>query len=60
MPGYQSGVWEGGKEGDKMVLRSGGQTTGPGLTFHKITRDGFEWNSGGASPGWKSSCTRRR
>ena len=43
-----------------MVLRSGGQTTGPGLTFHKITRDGFEWNSGGASPGWKSSCTRRR
>jgi hypothetical protein len=60
MPGYQSGVWEGGKEGDRMMMRSGGRTEGPGLTFHHITEDGFQWNSGGDDPGWTSACTRRR
>ena len=60
MPGYQSGVWQGVREGDRMVMRQGGQTTGPGLTFHNITADGFDWNSGGQSPGWTSSCKRRR
>lgn len=59
-PGYQSGVWEGGIEGDRLVFRQGGQTSGPGLTFHSLTDDGFEWNSGGDTPGWTSSCTRRR
>ncbi len=60
MPGYQSGVWEGQKEGGKMVMRQGGRTTGPGLTFHNITEDGFDWHSGGESPGWTSTCKRRR
>ena len=60
MPGYQSGVWEGGQEGDSMVFRSGGRTSGPGLTFYNIRAGGFDWNSGGDDPGWTSTCTRRR
>ena len=60
MSGYQSGVWEGGLEGDDLVFRSGGRTSGPGLTFYDRTEDGFEWHSGGDDPGWKSTCTRRR
>lgn len=60
MPGYQTGVWEGGLEGDRLIFRSGGRTEGPGLTFHQITDDGFEWNSGGDDPAWTSSCRRRR
>lgn len=59
MPGYQSGVWEGVQEGETMVMRQGGQTTGSGLTFYNITDTGFDWRSGN-NPGWKSSCTRRR
>lgn len=59
MPGYQSGVWEGVQEGDRLVFRSGGRTEGPGLTFYDMTDDGFEWNSGGENPGWTSSCKRR-
>ncbi len=60
MPGYQSGVWQGGKEGETMVMRQGGKTSGPGLTFHDISADGFEWHSGGDDPSWTSSCLRRR
>lgn len=60
MPGYQSGVWQGTREGDNMVMRQGGATSGPGLTFHNIRDDGFDWHSGGAAPGWTSSCERRR
>ncbi len=60
MPGYQSGVWEGGLEGDDLVFRSGGRTSGPGLTFYQRTAEGFKWHSGGDDPGWKSTCTRRR
>lgn len=60
MPGYQSGVWEGGKEGDSMVFRSGGRTSGPGLTFYNIREGGFDWKSGGDDPGWTSTCIRRR
>lgn len=60
MPGYQSGVWHGQKEGDKLVMRQGDKTSGPGLTFHNITADGFDWHSGGPTPGWTSTCTRRR
>lgn len=59
MPGYQSGVWEGVEEDDRMVMRQG-TTSGPGLTFHNISDDGFDWHSGGANPGWTSSCKRRR
>jgi hypothetical protein len=59
MPGYQSGGWQGVQESDRMVMRKG-KTTGPGLTFFNISEAGFDWNSGGENPGWKSSCKRRR
>ncbi len=60
MPGYQSGVWEGVREGGRLIMRQGGRTTGPGLTFYNITEEGFDWRSGGEDAGWKSTCTRRR
>ncbi len=60
MPGYQSGIWQGRKEGDNMVMRRNGATSGPGLIFHNVTADGFDWHSGGDNPGWTSSCRRRR
>ena len=60
MPGYQSGVWQGREEGGRMVMRQGGKTTGPGLTFHNIREDGFDWHSGGDDPNWTSKCSRRR
>jgi hypothetical protein len=60
MPGYQSGVWQGRQEGDALIMRNGGRTSGPGLTFYNISREGFDWHSGGDDPGWTSSCTRRR
>jgi len=59
MPGYQSSVWEGVQEGDTMVMRQGGRTTGSGLTFYNISEEGFDWKSGD-NPSWKSSCKRRR
>jgi hypothetical protein len=43
-----------------MVMRRGGATSGPGLTFHNVTEDGFDRHSGGPEPGWTSSCKRRR
>jgi hypothetical protein len=60
MPGYQSGVWQGKKEGNMMVMRRDGRTIGPGLTFYDISEDGFRWHSGGETPGWTSTCKRRR
>ena len=60
MPGYFSGVWEGGWEGDRMELRPSGNPNGPPLLFHHITSAGYEWQSGAQNPGWTSSCTRRR
>lgn len=60
MPGYQSGVWQGRQEDGKMVMRQGGATSGPGLTFYNIRADGFDWHSGGDQPNWTSACTRRR
>ena len=59
MPGYQSSVWEGVQEGETMVMRQGGRTTGSGLTFYNIAEEGFDWRSGD-NPSWKSSCKRRR
>jgi len=59
MPGYQSGIWKGGLEGDSLVFRNAGRTSGPGLTFYDRTAEGFEWKSGGDDPGWTSSCRRR-
>ena len=43
-----------------MVLRQGGGTSSTGLTFHNIREDGSDWHSGGKTPGWTSTCERRR
>ena len=62
-------VWEGGKEGDTMVVRQDGESPqGPftaRLMFHDVTDAGFEWKmdilAGGQElPWWTSSCKRRR
>ncbi len=52
-------MWEGVTEGEMMVMRQGGWTTGSGLTFYNITEDDFDWRSGD-NPNGKSSCKRRR
>jgi hypothetical protein len=62
-------VWEGGKEGDTMVVRRDGEgPQGPytaRLMFHDVSADGFEWKmdilaGGQVLPWWTSSCKRRR
>jgi hypothetical protein len=65
MPNYSSGVWEGVKEGENLVMRQGNDEKGTRLTFSDIVGDGFEWigesmANGKAIPFWKSSCKRRR
>ncbi len=65
MPGYNSGVWSGMKEGENLVMRQGNDEQGSRLTFSGITKDGFEWvgesmRKGKANTFWKSSCKRRR
>ncbi len=70
MPGYQSGVWEGEKEGDRLVMKQ--ESTSPEgetsvtsrLTFYDITDDGYRWvgeslRTGKPAPFWKSVCRRR-
>ena len=65
-PNYAASTpWSGIKEGGNMVMRKGDDTSGSRLTFHNITKSGFDWigesmNKGKASPFWKSSCKRRR
>ncbi|MEQ8768568.1 MAG: hypothetical protein RL885_31975 [Planctomycetota bacterium] len=68
MPGYASGVWEGKKEGDRMVMRQfnerpDGTQAESRLTFFDITEEGYEWQSENIVDGqslvtWKSSCRR--
>ena len=48
MPRYSFGVWEGKKEGDRMIMRStrtqpDGTVVESRLTFSDITGDGYEW-----------------
>lgn len=61
-------VWEGGKEGDTMVVsRDGESPQGPytaRLMFHDVSADGFEWKmdllaGSQVLPWWTSSCKRR-
>lgn len=70
-PDYASGVWEGEKEDDKLVMRQeikspDGKSTGASrLTFYDISDEGFAWIAEAvfgdqARPSWKSSCKRRR
>ena len=73
MPGYSSGVWEGKKEGERIVLQN--QPRGPEgqkrvsrLTFSNIRADGYDWvaetviegDKENPRAGWRSSCQRRR
>ncbi|MEZ5347098.1 MAG: hypothetical protein R2681_16240 [Pyrinomonadaceae bacterium] len=65
MPGSNSGVWSGTKEGESMVMRQGTDEKGSRLTFSGISDDGFKWigesmTNGNPSPFWKSDCKRRR
>ncbi len=65
MPNYASGVWEGVREGENLVMRQGDNKQGTRLTFSGISKDGFKWvgesmNDGKANAFWKSSCQRRR
>lgn len=70
-PRYSSGVWEGRKEGDEMVMRQfvenpDGTTRESRLTFYEISADGFRWKSEtiveGKQPsvGWTSDCKKVR
>jgi hypothetical protein len=65
-PAYFAGVWEGKKEGDKMIMRSPRGESESRLTFHNIKEDGFDWvgetvtKDGQATPFWIITCQRRR
>ena len=65
-PAYFAGVWEGKKEGDKMIMRAARGENESRLTFHNIKKDGFDWigetvtKDGKATPFWIISCKRRR
>ncbi|MEE8586667.1 MAG: hypothetical protein V3T83_17640 [Acidobacteriota bacterium] len=70
MPGYGSGVWEGEKEGDQMVMkqenrRPDGTLTVSRLTFYDITEKSYQWKGERvigeqATATWTSSCKRRK
>lgn len=65
-PSYFAGVWEGKKEGDKMIMRAPRGENESRLTFHNIKKDGFDWigetvtKNSKANPFWIISCKRRR
>ncbi len=65
-PGYVTGVWEGKKEGDKMIMRAPRGKNESRLTFFNITKGSFDWvgetvaPDGKAAPFWKISCKRSR
>ena len=70
MPGGHTGLWQGGRQGSKIVLTSeqtapDGTTVISRLTFSDITLDGFEWlgekvlANGQATPNWQISARRR-
>lgn len=64
-PTYFAGVWEGKKEGDKMIMRAARGENESRLTFHNIKENGFDWigetvtKEGKATPFWIISCKRR-
>lgn len=66
-PGFSSGVWAGGPDGDNMVLTRDVQTPNGAavsrLTFYEISEDGFRWRGqtiagDSVTTGWTSDCTR--
>lgn len=65
-PSYFAGVWEGKKEGNKMIMRAPRGESESRLTFHNIKKDGFDWigetvtKDGKATPFWIITCKKRR
>ncbi len=69
-PAYSSGVWEGGQEGDNLILRQfnaakDGTLTESRLTFYNIKADSFDWKAENVkrdvlSVSWTSSCRKVR
>lgn len=72
MPTYGSGIWRGGMEGDKMVLKLPQKAPGTDidgfsrLTFSNISTTGFNWDGEWVSedgsvvfPFWRIRCTKR-
>jgi len=65
-PDYFAGVWEGKKEGEKMIMRAPRGENESRLTFHNIKKDGFDWigetvtKDGKAKPFWIITCKRKR
>lgn len=66
VPAYFAGVWEGKKEGDKMIMRAPRGENESRLTFYNIKKDGFDWigelvrKDGKSTSFWTISCKRRR
>ncbi|MEM7016630.1 MAG: hypothetical protein AAF512_04730 [Pseudomonadota bacterium] len=70
MPTYSSGLWKGGKKGDKIVLKQpqkapNGMDGSSRLTFFNMTDEGFDWigewvseNGSIVYPFWKISCQK--
>lgn len=71
-PSPQLGTWQGGKEGDNIVLNkshkaSNGMDGNYRITFYDISADGFNWIGEWVSidksiiyPTWKIQCTKRK
>lgn len=65
IPSYQTGVWEGVKEGNNMVMRRAFPNSESRLTFSNITETGFDWigenvTKEKTTSGWQISCKRRK
>ncbi len=64
-PVYLTGVWEGQKEGEKMIMRQQNGSVESRLTFSNISKNGFDWigervEGEQISSGWNISCKRRK
>lgn len=65
MPEYQTGVWEGTRQGENIVLRQGSDKKGSRLTFFDIKDDQYSWKGESLTNGkvtlfWEFTCRRRR
>ena len=67
LPDYRSGTWEGGADGNNLILRRSfeldGQVVESRLVFRNISANGFEWTSEYIGrdrryTNWTSSCHR--
>jgi hypothetical protein len=65
MPTFQSGVWEGEKAGNEIVLKQGTEEKGSRLSFFNIKEDEYSWKAESLTDGkakltWEFTCKRRR